>query len=175
LTSRASEIAKRWPSRSSTFSIAKPSQGLRVTRGRFTRRRALERPAIRRLRNSSGLFSLDTMGAPVGRDRGGPGSRNGLQLIGGAKHARRCRRRFGRKPGNHQLHRQYDDRRAHARFVPGAYLRPRRFGANKSPRVTSNLSPGWWKFETMVSGALVRDRGRHLASASSTSTTTGDF
>ena len=52
---------------------------------------------------------------------------------------------------------------------------PRQFGANKSPQVTGNLSPGWWKFETMVSGALVRDRGRHLASASSTSTTTGDF
>jgi hypothetical protein len=52
---------------------------------------------------------------------------------------------------------------------------PRRFGAKASTPVTGALARGWWKFETMVSGALVRDRGRHLASVSSTSTTTGDF
>ena len=180
LTSCASEIAKRWPSRSSTFSTAKPSQELRVTPA------AVSPAAGPRSGRRSGAGGIPqdrsprtSMGAPVGRDRGGQGSRNGFQLVGGAKHALRCGQRFGRKPADHQLHRQYDgSRRSYARSCSRTCTCTRccRLARTNRPKLPArNPSPGWWKFETMVSGALVRDRGRHLASASSTSTTTGDF
>ena len=82
---------------------------------------------------------------------------------------------FGRKPGTISFTVNTTTGGLTLDSFPELTYAPRRFGANKSPHVTGNLSPGWWKFETMVSGALVRDRGRHLASATSTSTTTGDF
>jgi len=52
---------------------------------------------------------------------------------------------------------------------------PRRFGSKVSTPVDGNLSTGWWKFETVTGGSLVRDRGRHLANTSTTSTITSDF
>jgi hypothetical protein len=58
---------------------------------------------------------------------------------------------------------------------PELQYAPRRFGSTVSTPVNGNLSNGWWKFETMINGALVRDRGRHLASSTSTSTITSDF
>jgi hypothetical protein len=52
---------------------------------------------------------------------------------------------------------------------------PRRFGSKVSTPVDGNLSTGWYKFETIMGGSLVRDRGRHFADASTTSTITSDF
>jgi len=58
---------------------------------------------------------------------------------------------------------------------PELQYAPRRFGSKVSTPVHGQLRTGWWKFETMIGGALVRDKGRHLASSTSTSTTTRDF
>jgi hypothetical protein len=52
---------------------------------------------------------------------------------------------------------------------------PRRFGSKVSTPVDGNLTTGWWKFETVTGGSLVRDRGRHRADTSTTSTITSDF
>lgn len=52
---------------------------------------------------------------------------------------------------------------------------PRRFGSTVSTPVVANLANGWWKFEAVVGGVLVRDRGRHEVSSTSMSTITSDL
>ena len=58
---------------------------------------------------------------------------------------------------------------------PELQYAPRRFGSTVSTPVVGNLGGGWWKFETVIGGVLVRDRGRHEVSATSTSTIISDF
>lgn len=58
---------------------------------------------------------------------------------------------------------------------PELQYAPRRFGSKASTPVVANLTATWWKFETVIGGVLVRDRGRHEVSATSTSTITSDF
>ncbi len=58
---------------------------------------------------------------------------------------------------------------------PELQYAPRRFGSTVSTPVVANLANGWWKFETVTVGVLVRDRGRHEVSQTSTSTITSDF
>jgi hypothetical protein len=58
---------------------------------------------------------------------------------------------------------------------PELQYTPRRFGATPSTPVSSNLTTGWWKFETILAGKPVKDSGRHQASSTNTSTITSSF